>query len=320
MKILLIGATGQIGTELSRQLLSTNHDIAIMVRKQPPIVPGGLRVIVNAEFDQAAFRAALRGIDHVIYGVGLPEQFTLDEDIFDRTNVQILEHFIDAMLESDVSQATYISTFEIFETINGKVSEAAVMRDYSHLTPYYKSMFRAYNMITERLAARGTHLTTIHPSAVYGGKNTGNGITDYLENIITRRIMRIPFIIDGNFPVVHAKSLANAIVRSIGGKSDSYIISDSYTSLREIAHVARRYSNCLIPLGIPVQMARVGASFLEAFARITRGTPILSHRQIDYISASSEPVTDKARKALGWDPMTLDEGIKDFTERITHAQ
>ena len=60
-----------------------------------------------------------------------------------------------------------------------------------------------------------SELTTIHPAAVYGGHNTGGGITDYMENLASRNWPRLPFINPSSFPVVHVQSLTDAIVKSL---------------------------------------------------------------------------------------------------------
>ena len=73
MNILLIGATGQIGYTLTLALSSTDHQISILVRDRHKLpFPSSVKVIEQREFNRTAFLDALSGMDHVIYGVGLP--------------------------------------------------------------------------------------------------------------------------------------------------------------------------------------------------------------------------------------------------------
>jgi nucleoside-diphosphate-sugar epimerase len=86
MRILILGATGQVGQALTQGLSHTE-------------------------------------IDHVIYGIGLPEQFLFDNSVFDRVNCQLLRTFLEALRSSGVRRLTYISTYEVFEVIDNEIDE-----------------------------------------------------------------------------------------------------------------------------------------------------------------------------------------------------
>jgi nucleoside-diphosphate-sugar epimerase len=216
MNILLIGATGQIGYALTRALSQTVHRVSILVRDKHKLAfPESVRVHESREFTSDAFSTALRDVDCVIYGVGLPEQFSFDTRIFRQVNYDLFKLFIDVLNRSPVRRLIYISTYEVFKPIDVIIRESHPIADPHTMTPYFNAMTQAYQLVTERAKEMNLSLTTIHPAAVYGGRNTRDDFTNYIENLFHRRFWRAPVIINGRFPVVHADSLASAIIRAL---------------------------------------------------------------------------------------------------------
>jgi len=314
MKILLIGATGQIGYALTQALSQTAHQVSILVRDKHKLAfPENVRTIESQEFSPDAFSTTLRNVDCVIYGAGLPEQFSFDTGIFQRVNYDIFKTFLESLNQSPVRRLIYISTYEVFQSIDGIIRETHPIADPRTMSPYFKSMIQAYRLAIERANEMNLKLTTIHPAAVYGGRNTGDGFTNYIENLLNRRFSRVPVIIDGRFPVVHADSLANAIVRALD-RPGAYIVSDQMTSLKEIAQTLREHSNSYIPPTVPKWMAYASSSVLEFYAKRLNIKPVMARVQIEYITKGWEPRADRARTELGWQPMSLGNGIRTYLE------
>jgi nucleoside-diphosphate-sugar epimerase len=279
-----------------------------------------MRLLQRSEFDAESFRSALRGMDHVIYGIGLPEQFLFDDSVFEKTNCGMLRTFLSALQSSDVRRLTYISTYEVFEAIGGAIDETHPIADESDMTPYFQSMIRAYRIAVDFAQTNNISLTTIHPAAVYGGRNTGGGITDFVENLASRNWHRLPFISPSSFPVVHVDSLTDAILESLD-KPGPYIVSDEMTSLRDIAQTMRKQTWSYIPLTVPLWFAMFGVYLLEAIARVIKVKPFASAVQIAFLTKGWMPSAARAVANLAWKPMPLEEGIRRFlsARRSAHA-
>ena len=314
MRILLIGATGQIGYSLTKALAQTTHHITVLVRdrtKRP--FPETVRVFESRSLNPQAFRQALGGIDHVIYSVGLPEQYMPDTNVFERVNLDLLKTFLAEMANSGASALTYISTYEVFQAINGVIRESHPVVSEIGFSPYFQSMIRAYRLVTDFATRHDIQLVTIHPAAVYGGLNTGEGFTNYIDNLLHKRFWRVPFVFDGLFPVVHADSLAEAIIASLSGVG-AYIVSEQMTTLKAIASVLRQHADSYVPLNAPVKMASAGATVLEWLARFAGTRPIMARVQIDFITQGIEPLSERIIDERGWCPRTLDEGLVEYLE------
>ena len=188
------------------------------------------------------------------------------------------------------------------------------------MTPYFQSMIRAYRIAVDFARTNDISLTTIHPAAVYGGRNTGDGITDYMENLVSRNWHRLPFISQSSFPVVHVDTLTDAIVEALK-KPGAYIVSDQMTSLRDIAQTMRKQTWSYIPLTVPLWFAMAGIYLIEAIARIIKVKPFASAVQMAFLTKGWQPNAGRAIAVLAWKPMPLEEGIRRFlaARRSAHA-
>ncbi len=179
------------------------------------------------------------------------------------------------------------------------------------MTPYFKAMTQAYQLALEFAEQTNVALTTIHPATVYGGLNTGDGFTNYIENLLHWRLWRIPVILEGRFPIVHADSLATAIVQAID-QAGAYIVSDQMTSVKEMALTLRHHAKSYVPLTVPLWLASASAAGLELLAKRTRSRPIMSRVQMEFITKGVEPRSVRAQKDLGWKPWSVDQGIQKY--------
>jgi nucleoside-diphosphate-sugar epimerase len=317
MHILLIGATGQIGYALTQALADSGHQLTVMVRRPPQnAFAANVQVHQVAEFTHAAFCQALQGVDTVIYGVGLPEQFAFDDGIFDRVNLGLFRSFLGALETTPVRRLVYISTYEIFKVIDGTIRESHPVSPLEGMTPCFRAMINAYQLAQDTAARIPLQLTTIHPAAVYGGLNTGDGFTNYLENLVNWRIHKMPANLNGRFPLVHAASLAQAIVQALP-HTGAFIVSDGMTSMPEMARALRQQTRSYVPITIPKALAYLSAALLELLSRITRQHPILAKVQVDFITNGSEPIAAKAQQTLGWKPQSLENGLVRYLRERT---
>ena len=309
--MLVLGASGQIGYEIVGALARASLPVRVLVRNDKLAYPSTVEVQQSDEFTPQTLRNALVGVRHVLYCVGKPEQYVRTPGIFQRTNCDLLESFLSELVRSGCRRLTYISTFEVFEAMEGKIRETNPLAEIQGLSPYYQSMIKAFAIVREAAASNGVELTTIHPSAVYGGLNTGHGFTDYIVNLIDWKVFRVPCIFDSRFPVVHVSSISDGVLRLLD-TSGHFLVSDQMTSLVEIAATVKRYTNSYVPITLPLPLMRLFTPMIEALSTKMGMHPILARVQFDYMTKSAEPEISAIESRTGWRPMPLAAGISRF--------
>ncbi len=77
MKILIIGATGGVGTKLVKQALEKRHEVTILVRKPETvkIENANLKIIEGSVTDENAVREAVAGQEAVCTAIGISPTF-----------------------------------------------------------------------------------------------------------------------------------------------------------------------------------------------------------------------------------------------------
>jgi nucleoside-diphosphate-sugar epimerase len=312
VKVLQIGVTGQVGYALTRALAAAGHDITVLVRDAARLpFPEGVRVVAEPEFTSAVFAQVLGDVECAIYGVGLPEQFAIDIDVFDRVNRRLLGTFLAALDAAGLRRLVYISTYEVFRPRDGVIRESHPVAAPENQSPYFAAMTRAYQDTQAFAKGTGTRLTTIHPAAVYGGLDTGDGFTAVIENMLRWRLWRLPVVVPGRFPLVHADSLAAGVLAALD-QEGPFIISDALCDLSTLARTLRRQARSFVPPRVPVRCAYATTTVLEALARVSRRAPIMSRVQLDFITAGSEPLPERAAQTLGFTPLPIDEGLRCY--------
>jgi nucleoside-diphosphate-sugar epimerase len=264
MKVILIGATGQVGYALAPALIEAGHEVTVLVRDASRLpFSKSIRRVAVPEFDAEVFGRALRDVECAVYSVGLPEQFAFDTGVFDRVNRGLLTTFLSAFEASAVRRLVYISTFEVFSPRDGVIRESHPMTPLAGRSPYFRAMTLAYQDVMEFAWRTQTRLTTIHPAAVYGGLNTGDGFTGVIENLLNWRVWRLPAVPPDRFQLVRAGSLAEGVASALLYQGP-FILSDEMCDLPTLARALRRQVRSYVPLTVPPSLAYGAARPIEA--------------------------------------------------------
>src|SRR4051812_24280540 len=130
MKILVTGATGLLGQALARRLSSEGHDVRALIRDEArarQMLPTNVTLRLGDVTEPATLDAAMSGVELVYHAAGVPEQWTLDETIFDRVNRQGTANVLRSAREASVGRVVCTSTMDVLTAKpGGTVSEVDV--------------------------------------------------------------------------------------------------------------------------------------------------------------------------------------------------
>jgi len=140
-RIMVIGGTGYIGSEIVGQLLRENYDVSVLARKERMnSVP---RMYIGNVLDKAFLNENLKGFDVVIYLAAIVRTFNKSKYV---ENVRGTVNTINAMKDNNIRKLIYFSTQKVHIENTGpygdskKTSEKEVLRsglDYVILRPNY---------------------------------------------------------------------------------------------------------------------------------------------------------------------------------------
>src|ERR1700691_2602034 len=95
MKILAIGGTGNVGSEVVKELKKRNADVRILVRKKDKASPEGVEVAVGDLLDPGSVQQALHGVDKLyLLNAVTPDELTQGLIAYDLAKRLKLKHIV----------------------------------------------------------------------------------------------------------------------------------------------------------------------------------------------------------------------------------
>src|SRR6202161_2451239 len=95
MKILAIGGTGNVGSEVVKELKKRNADVRILVRKKDAASPEGVEVAVGDLLDPVSVQQALHGVDKLyLLNAVTPDELTQGLIAYDLAKRLKLKHIV----------------------------------------------------------------------------------------------------------------------------------------------------------------------------------------------------------------------------------
>lgn len=316
------GATGFLGSELAKQLVSRGHKVVALVR-----TPGKARVLqtIGVELhtgditDHATLRAPMAGVDGVFHvaawykvGVSGPQA--------DQVNVDGTRNVLNVMGELGIPRGVYTSTVAVFSDTRGAVPDETYRYDGLHLSHYDRTKWLAHYRVALPKMAEGLPLTIVMPGLIYGPGDT-SGMHTALVDLLRGRLPATPA--RTAFCWAHVEDIARGHIQAMekGRPGEQYIITgprytfqDAFDLVARLAHVRRP----LLHPG-PTTM-RAMAVLMGQLRRFVDLPPGLSPEALRVLAGTTYfGSNEKAVRELGFSARPLDEGMAQTLEHELRA-
>ncbi|MBI3396288.1 MAG: NAD-dependent epimerase/dehydratase family protein [Spirochaetia bacterium] len=315
---LVTGGTGLVGYNVIQALLKRGRRVRAMVRN-----PDRARSILkDVDFmagditDVDAVRRGIEGCSVVYHCAGLPEQWLKDNAVFERVNVGGTRNIAEAARVARVKKFVYTSTIDVFQAAAGEEYDESKLDPDPKGTAYERSKQAADRVVVE-LYGRGLPAVFLHPAGVYGVGPAGSpGINQFL---IDYKAGKVPAILPGGMPVVFGPDVGegHVLAEEKARNGARYILSESYMDFKELAAVAGSLLGKKgIPFTLPLWLAKTASAATEIVAGMTGRPPLIPSGQLHFLQWQARPKSDKAKKELGWNPVTAREGLEKTIQAL----
>lgn len=280
--VLVTGATGFIGSILSRQLVEAGADVRIFRRETSSLALLGTIAerVEHALGDLTHARSlydAMQGIDRV-YHVAAKVSFDRDErEALRRVNVDGTANVVNAALEAGVDRLVHTSSMAAFgrpSEPEGVIDEAVSWQGAPHRSAYARSKHGA-ELEVHRGIAEGLDAVIVNPSLVFGRGEPGTNTRRIVDMVRSGWVRAVP---SGGTNVVDVRDVATglraAMVRGDTGRR--YFLGSENRSWMAIATLLADAFGVAPPrYTIPRPLLHAGALLSEGIATITRTRPFL---------------------------------------------
>ncbi len=322
-KKLVIGASGFLGSHVTRQLVTAGADVRVMLRRTSStkgIDDLPVERCYGDVFDDDALRAAMTGCDVVYYCVVDARMWLRDPAPLFRTNVEGLRHVLDAALEANLKKFVYTSTTGSLAISDTRPVTEDDPHNWDQGGAYIEARVAGENLLLSYARDKGLPAVALCISTTYGPGDWAPTPHGSLISLVANG--RFPLYLGYSAEVVGIEDASRAMLLAAehGRNGERYIISDRYMSIRELHSIAATAVGRHPPrIGIPISVLRAGARVNDLLARLLRRDLPFAYAGIRMAELMSPLDHSKAERELGWAPEPVEDSIRKaaafFTSR-----
>ncbi len=311
---LVIGASGFLGSHVTRELVAQGRPVRILVREHSDTRgTDGLDIqrLRGSVFDPAVLSAALQGVDTVYYCVLDPRSWLRDTRPLWETNVHRLPAVLDLAARFPLRKFVYTSSLvTIGLRQDGPACEADAFNWADQAPEYVLTRVAGERCALERARANGLPLVVCNVANTFGPGDYAP--TAHGQMLRDAASGRLPIYYDGGLVCVGIIDAARGMILAVerGRVGERYILSERYLSLRELFTLAARAAGREPRhVRLPYPLMQALAHGLEAITR-----PLgLDNRMAPSSLRLTRLITGldnrKAREELGWQPGSIEEAV-----------
>lgn len=320
MKIFITGGTGFIGTYLVNRLTKTQHELYCLAREESDthfLKEIGANIIRGDVTDKASLLKGMDGCDWVAHLASSFVFWIPNNRVFHDVNVTGTRNVMESALEKGISKVVYVSTAAVFGNAKWPISEETPVGT-KRASKYVRTKYEGDLIAWDLYEKSKLPLIVIYPSAVVGA-NDPKACGRYFKNYAEGR-MPAQVLTKFNFPFVHVKDVAEAIVRALEMENnigEKYIISAENHTFAEINQMISKISGTKLPRLILPTWSTVATSYLlTGIANLLRKPPIwdLSVDQVSLMEQDFNIDGSKVERELGIKYTSVYDGIKEAIE------
>jgi len=304
--VLVTGATGFTGIELSRKLVAAGLVVSGLARNSSDLSPlDGLNIkwFRGNVFDKSVIEKAVEGQEYVFHVAAAFRDAESSEKDYWNVHVKSTQLIVgEALKNPDFKRYVHVSTVGV----HGHIANPPASEEYpfSPGDDYQRTKLEAEQWLNEFAAHNTLSYTIIRPAAIYGP-----GDRRLLK--LFKMALKPYFLLPGKercmYHLVHVDDLTNIFITAathpgadgetfIGGSSEPIAIVDIGRTVAE--HFNRKFKVMHLPIG-PFFLA---GDICEAICRPLKLSPPIYRRRVAFFSKDRSFDVSKMENILGYKP------------------
>jgi len=313
MKYFVTGATGFVGSHVTRQLVEAGHEVIVVVRnpaKARDLVDLGVTVHQGDVTEKEGMRTPMQGVDGIFHIAGWYKIGVKDKSEGEKINVLGTRNVLELMKELGIAKGVYTSTLAVNSDTHGKLVDETYHYSGPHLSEYDRTKWVAHYEVAEPMIAAGLPLVIVQPGLIYGPGDTSSVRTTFLQ-YLHRKLPVLPA--KTAFSWAHVDDIARGHILAMekGKAGESYIIAGPTHTFVDGMHLAEKIT------GVPAPRIEVAPPVMKMMAAtmnvVEKLVPVPESYSSEYLRVSAGVTyigsNAKAKRELGYSPRPLEEGL-----------
>lgn len=310
MKYFVTGATGFLGSVLSRQLRQAGHEVHALVRdtrKGSELHSLGVQLFQGDVTDKESMRAGMQDVDGVFHVAGWYKIGVHDKTDAEKVNVQGTRNVLELMKELRILKGVYTSTLAVNSDTHGEIKDEKYRFTGSHLTEYDRTKAAAHD-IAEQFVKDGLPLVIVMPGGIYGPGDTSVLRTTLIQ-FLQGKLPMLPT--RAGFCWAHVEDTARGHILAMekGVIGETYIIAGEPHTYQGAFTLASQITGKPTPRFVSASFFKVLAVLVKPFDQVLPETYTSeTMRLLSGVTYWGD--NRKARRFLGYNPRPLTEGLE----------
>ncbi len=315
--VLVTGATGFVGSAVTRVLLARGRKVRVLVR--PRSDKTNLRNLAvemreGSLEDATSLADALSGCGALYHVAADYRLFVPNPGAMYRANVDGTRALMEAALAQRVARIVYTSSVATLgiDPSGAPADETTPSTLDDMIGPYKRSKFLAEAIVRAMGRERGLPAVIVNPSTPIGPRDIKPTPTGRL--VVEAASGRMPAFVDTGLNLVHVDDVAlgHLLAEERGQVGERYILGGENLTLRENSRriavlVGRRPPR----ISLPIRPMMPIAAMAEAVARITGKEPFVTRDGLRLARKAMFFSCERAISGLGYAPRPVDQALSD---------
>lgn len=252
MKILITGATGFVGTWITKNLLDRGHDVRVLSRSGQvnfPFESKKVDIFRGDISDTKSLDLACQDVDSVFHLAGVVGYSRAMRQQMIMTNVVGTENIIESCQKSRCRKLLYMSSVvAVGASYNGKnlLNENSPYNLHDLNLGYFETKHRAEELVMTAVSQGRVDAVIVNPGTIYGPGDAKKGSRKVQVKVAQGDF---PFYTSGGVNVIHIDDVVTAAYRAweIGKPGERYILAGENITIQQLFNYIAEAANVSPP-------------------------------------------------------------------------
>ncbi len=322
MTVVVTGASGHLGGNLVRALLSQGRTVRAMVHHDRRAIAGlDVETIAGDLTDFDSLKRAFQGVDTVYHAAALISLTSHEWAKLEATNIEGVRNVLAACQACGVRRLAHFSSIHALEQkpLALPVDEQRPLVSARPGVPLYNRSKAAGERLVRRAIAEGLDAIILYPTGILGPDDFAP--SHFGEVTLQLARGKMPALVNAGFDWVDVRDVAQGalLAEAKAPPGGRYLLSGHWVSLKGLAETISCYTGVPAPrLSFPLALAQLGTPFAALF-RSDYHRPLYTSVSIQSLKSNHHISHAKATRELGYQPRLFDETIRDTLQWFERA-
>lgn len=314
MKVAITGASGHVGNNLARALLSQDVRVNALCHRDTRALEGvELKRVHGSVLNPVSLEACFQDVEIVFH---LASVISIDGGRHGQVreiNETGTRFVVETCLKKSVRRLVHFSSIHALEQfpLDETLDENRPLVSQTG-TIYDQTKAEAERIVLEGVQ-RGLEAVIVSPTGVIGPHDYKTSLMG--GGLIALYCGKLPALVPGGFDWVDVRDVVHGAIQAcqLGTSGERYLLSGHWISIKEIAAMVETISGNSPPkLMAPFWLARLGLPFIHAYSRLNGTASLYTSESLSALEGANRNISHiKAKRALRFHPRPLQETLED---------